>query len=266
MRTFFLNWQDPETRRWLPVAKLVSIDGHYIFGYTNGARFSPNFVPFGSMHDMTSLYVSDELFPIFANRVMNEKRPEYRRYSEWADLGTRADPLGLMARIGGVRATDALQVFPVPERSPDGKYRTVFFLHGISHLPPASVERISTLVAGDSLFPMLDVHNQFDPNAVCLRTEDPVMLMGYCPRYIAPDFKVLASDLSTVMKVTVKKINHDAPAQFRLLCEAICTWPKEFVPCASDEYALINPLPTSEVLGLINSSKPFERSLGRSYG
>ncbi|KQZ95741.1 hypothetical protein ASD74_13185 [Rhizobium sp. Root564] len=265
MREFFMNWQDPETRRWLPVAKLISVDGYYIFGYTEGARVSENFKPFGSMNDLSSLYVSDELFPIFANRVMNEKRPEYRRYMDWADLGLSSDPLSLMARVGGVRATDQLQVFPVPERTLEGKYRTVFFLHGISHMPPESVARIAGLTKGDNLFPMLDVQNPFDHNAVCLRTADPAMILGYCPRYIAPDLRVLAEDQSAFVSVTVKKVNLDAPAQFRLLCEAVCTWPEHFVPCSSNEHILINPLSIDKVLDSLNSSMVFDRTLGKTY-
>jgi hypothetical protein len=244
------------------VAKLVNVDNHYLFGYTHGAQVSENFTPFGSMHDLSSLYVSDELFPIFANRAMNEKRPEFSRYSRWAGLDEKSDPLGLMARIGGIRATDALQVSPVPERSEDGKYRTVFFMHGISHLPQLSIERVGQLNPGEILYPMLDVQNPYDKNAVCMRTTDPAVIVGYCPRYIAPDLKFLSEYPSPKMSVTVSKVNIDAPAQFRLLCEAICSWPDEFVPCSTVEHKLISPISVEEALNMISASKPFQRRVG----
>ncbi|MBE1506398.1 HIRAN domain-containing protein [Rhizobium viscosum] len=262
MRAFFLTWQDPDTRRWLPVAKLVNIDNNYIFGYTEGARISDAFVPFEGMRDLSSLYVSADLFPIFANRVMNERRPEYSRYLEWAGLKKDTDPLGLMARIGGIRATDGFQVFPVPEKGTDGKFRSVFFSHGISHLPSMAAERVVSLKHGDSLYPMHDVLNPFDPNAVCLRTADPVVIVGYCPRYISPDVKVLSDNPSLEMTIAVKQVNHDAPAQFRLLCEAACSWPEQFVPCSSPEHELISALKVEEVLSALDSSKSFQRATG----
>lgn len=239
--TFYINWQDPDTRSWQPVAKLARYDGLFFFGYTKGSLKSENFLPFGNMVDLKAVYVSPQLFPIFANRVMNEKRPEYRRYAEWSGLEgeTQSDPLLLMARMGGARATDTLQVYPVPEKGPDGLYRTLFFSHGLGHLPEGSHVRVEHLSIGEKIFPMLDVQNPYDEHAVALRTGDPATLIGYCPRYLAADIVKLSRSTGAGLKVAIKKVNHDAPAQYRLLCEATASWPKHFSPCGGEDHETI---------------------------
>ncbi|UXS01079.1 HIRAN domain-containing protein [Agrobacterium tumefaciens] len=238
------------------MAKLIQADNLFVFGYTKGARLSENFLPFGSMHDLDSLYVSHELFPMFANRVMNEKRPEYQQYMRWADLSpSTSDPIGLMARIGGVRATDGLQVLPVPEPGADGNYKSVFFVHGISHLSLSSQQAVSTLKKGDQLYPLLDIHNPIDANAVCLRSGDPASLVGYCPRYLAPDMKSLADSVGANMKFSVRAVNQDAPAQFRLLCEVTCNWPEGFVPCDTEEHQLNRSIKINELIKLVDQSE-----------
>ena len=264
--TFFINWQDPISRRWYPVAKLMRASGYYIFAYTRGSEHSQNFLPFGNMTDLRSVYVSKELFPIFANRVMNERRPEFRRYSEWSgmDSSTNTDPLLLMARMGGGRATDTLQVYPVPEKSKDGMYRTVFFCHGIRHLSDDSQKRTLGLTSGERLFLMLDLQNPFDPGAVALRSSDPATMVGYCPRYLSRDMALLAEDVSNALQVTVKRVNLDAPVQFRLLCEAVSWWPKDFEPCADYAHETICKVKFSDIIQEVQKLPDNEQGLRRS--
>lgn len=49
MKTVYLSWQDPKNRQWFPVGKLTHEDGIYRFVYTEGAKRSLNFRPFGRM-------------------------------------------------------------------------------------------------------------------------------------------------------------------------------------------------------------------------
>lgn len=241
MREFFLNWQDPFDRRWLAVGKLMQIDELFLFAYTKGALTSEQFTPFGNMTDMHSVYVSNELFPIFANRVLSERRPEYSRYLEWSRISNDrlVDPLLLMSRMGGARATDTLQVYPVP--SPiDGNYVTAFFSHGVSHLPLHAQQELLSLATNDRLFPLRDIQNPFDPNAVCLRTSDPAFLVGYCPRYLAGDISKLAILALDSLIISVERVNMEAPNPFKLLCKATCEWPDGFRPCDDDEHRTVS--------------------------
>ena len=91
MRRLYLAWEDPEKRRWYPVGCL-STDGQvYRFAYTKGAEAAPGFVPFGRMTDLSEIYQSNELFPLFANRLMARSRPEYRDYLKWLNLQEKDD-------------------------------------------------------------------------------------------------------------------------------------------------------------------------------
>ncbi|MBO6901190.1 MAG: HIRAN domain-containing protein [Rhizobiaceae bacterium] len=247
--SFFVNWQDPDSRRWHPVAKLTRGHGWYTFAYTGGAERASTFQPFANMSDLGSIYISSELFPIFANRVMNERRPEYARYARWSGLeGKRlTDPLLLMARMGGSRATDTLQVHPVPAQR-RGQYRMVFFCHGISHLASNTQARAFSFEAGERLFAMLDVQNPFDHDAVALRSSDPAMMVGYCPRFLAKDIRQLASDPKNRLEIRVKQVNLDAPAQYRLLCEAVAYWPEGFLPCDDADHRTIRPFDHNEIV------------------
>lgn len=254
MTTFFLIWQDPVNRRWHPVGRLDRLRGRFLFAYTEGAKRSPRFVAFGNMSAIESIYVAEELFPIFANRVLSEKRPEYHTYARWSGFAASAssDPLLLMARMGGNRATDTLQVYPVPERTTDNYYHTVFFAHGISHLSASSQVRCSQMVPGERLYPMLDVQNPYDPDAVALRTSDPSDFVGYCPRHLAADFRDLMRDDPNALAVHVKQVNLDAPPQFRVLCEVRANWPRHFYPCSGQEYQTIVPYDPDKVLDRVD--------------
>jgi hypothetical protein len=237
MKVLYLAWQDPQSRQWLPVGKLTSEDGIYRFVYTKGAELSKSFIPFGSMRDLKAVYRSKELFPLFANRLISKKRPEYMDFLRWLDLREdEADPLVLLARTEGVRETDSLTVFPCPERSPEGKYIVHFFSHGLRYLPDEARIRIGRLQAGERLYLMPDPQNPYDGCAIVLRTDDPATIVGYCPRYISRDFLEILENDPDAVQVRVKRVNTDAPIQLRLLCTLDAKWPENFKPCASDYY------------------------------
>jgi hypothetical protein len=240
MTTLFLIWQDPETRRWHPVGRMDRRKNGYIFGYTSGALDSPRFVPFGNMVDMSSCYVSDEIFPLFGNRMMGTKRPEFSMYSRWSDLADSEDPLLLMARMGGTRATDTLQVYQPPERNENTPiYQTTFFCHGIGHMSGEAQMKIFDLSRGDRLLPLFDIQNHVDEHAVALRLHyDPPTIIGYCPRHLAIDLKALAAQ-SGYLEIQVRKVNRDAPPKYQLLCDVTSLWPSGFKPCDHNDYRTI---------------------------
>ena len=237
MKALFLAWQDPESRGWYPVGKLTFQDGAYRFVYTKGAKASSNFIPFGLMRDLEKEYFSKELFPLFSNRLLSKKRPEYNDFLRWADLENGdVDPLVVLARTEGIRGTDSLTVFACPEPDAQGVYKFEFFSHGLGYLPDESVKRINTLTIGERLFVMLDPQNPHDRFAIALRTNDPKTIVGYCPRYVSHDFlEVLGNNLDSV-RVSVARVNAEAPIQLRLLCRLTAEWPMNFRPCSSGHY------------------------------
>ena len=238
MTDLYVAWGDPKNRSWFPVGRL-SFDGEvYRFVYTKGALKSPYFLPFGRMEDLTTVYESRELFPLFANRLLSKKRPEYPDFLQWVDIPAgQDDPLTLLARTEGIRETDTLAVFPCPKRGGDNIYRVQFFSHGLRYLSAGALERIHNLRPGERLYLMPDPQNPHDGCAVALRTDDPIALIGFCPRYFARTFLFLLNQCDpNEVQVVVERMNHDAPIQLRLLCCLTAPWPEGFRPCAEDLY------------------------------
>ncbi len=242
MNTLFVSWQDPEKRRWYPVGRLTFDKPVYKFVYTVGAREAENFSPFFGMGDLEAVYESEQLFPIFSNRLLSNTRPEYARLINWLSLNTKdIDPFSILSLTGGVRKTDSIEIFPCPVPTPNANYEMSFFSRGLSHQPEGTRNRVNQLKPGDRLFLMKDVQSQYDALALALRTDDPVSIVGYCPRYLAPDLNDLMNKNGVdCVNVTVHKVNPDAPYQLRLLCKIISPWPQGFKACSGDLY---RPLP-----------------------
>ncbi len=239
MKALFVAWQDPNTRNWAPVGRLTHDHGQYKFVYTRGARdLGDRFQPFGAMTDLDSSYISETLFPLFANRVLPKSRPEYDTYLEWLGMSEAAyDVMEELSLTGGFRATDSLELFPCPEPTAQNQYVVYFFSRGIRHILPENRERANELEKGQRLYLMLDVQNEYDPHALVLRTGEPVTLVGYTPRYYSGEFSSVVKEVGQKnIKVTVERVNKDAPLQYRLLCRLESPWPANFTPCVKDQF------------------------------
>lgn len=238
MKKLYLAWQDPDNRQWFPVGCLTFDNNLYRFVYTQGAVKSSRFIPFGRMTNLKAVYESEELFPLFANRLLSKSRPEYKDYLKWLKLeDDNNNPLDMLALTEGLRGTDSLEVFQCPLKTKDNKYEVSFFIHGIRHLPDYSINRVNNLESGEKLFLMRDIQNPYHSLAIALRTNDPVTIIGYCPRYLTNDFNhILDRRGENCPEVTVAQVNTEAPSQLRLLCKFISIWPKSFQPCSSELY------------------------------
>ena len=232
------------TTRWSPVGRLQFIDSTYHFVYTRGACSTAGFKPFSGMESLDTIYRSNELFPVFVNRMLTKSRPEYDAFLRWSgfDAASPPDPIAILGVTEGIRRTDMIELFPLSIPDEHGRYVNRFFLHGLRYMPPETRERVTTLKPGDQLFPEFEKLNGADPNAVALKTKTDDVLLGYVPRYLAQDFrKVMQSCQSDRMRLTVYRVNPDAPLQQRLLCELDASWPDGFKPCSGEEF-----LPVSE--------------------
>ena len=239
-----------EQGRWSPVGQLEHTSNGYRFVYTKGAQTLAGFKPFPGMERLNQVYQSDELFPLFKNRLLTKSRPEYDAYLTWGgfDPGNPPDPIALLGVTEGLRQTDSLEVFPCPRPDSSGCYLTKFFLHGIRWTHPAARERILRLDPGESLGLLLDISNTNDPNAVAVRTCDigDRLLLGYVPRYLAKEVWELIKGCGTGnIELTVERVNQEAPMQHRLLCRMTACWPDGFRPCQSEEFQPIVSSPLS---------------------
>ncbi len=259
-RALFVAWQNPETRRFYPVGRLAQITGDvcddcFEFVYIAAAREAEQqgFLPFLSFPELEELYRGRELFPMFANRILPTSRPDFSEYLEQLGLPpATSSPVLILSRSGGRRATDTLELFPLPVLEPFVGYRTWFWAHAIRHLNGMAHQRIAQLRPGVPLFLMCDVRNPVDPSALALRTEDRT-IVGYMPGYLL-DYAHTLQQTCIICQVKVERVNPPpAPIQQRLLCRLESCWPTGFQPYATPRYqplaqgAALVPAPTEEL-------------------
>jgi len=197
------------------------------------------------MESFNEVYESEELFPLFANRLLSQSRPEYEAYLRWSgfDPSNPPDPIVVLGVTEGIRQTDAIEGFPCPTQDVDGCYLNKFFLHGIRWMGPATINRIDELQDNEPLKLMLDFQNDHDPHAVAVRSDAVRMQLGYVPRYLAADVYNLAQQCHPdFIKLYVHRVNRDAPLQNRVLCRMHACWPTGFEPCSGEDFA---PIPAS---------------------
>ena len=139
-KTLFLAWQDrANTRQWFPVGRLdANLDcSEFRFRYINGAKRAQEEVGFSPLLEFPELerdYRSSDLFPIFQNRIMTPRRPDFPEYLRSLDLAENADPIEILSANGGRRVTDSFEVFPELVKNEDGGFVCRFFLHGLRYI------------------------------------------------------------------------------------------------------------------------------------
>lgn len=218
-----MAWQSPTERSWFTVGRLCSQDGRFRFDYTHGAENARKvgFRSFSAFPDLYVSYESERLFPFFANRLPSRTRREYKDFLRWVSPHeVEEDPVALLARSGGTRMTDSLELFPQPSWN-NGWYHLHFFVHGLSHMPAAAASRAEQLQESEQLLIMKDVQNRHDTSALVLRTEErydqDFFFMGFVPRYLAQDVAPILE--RSTASASVSRINlPPAPIQFRILC------------------------------------------------
>lgn len=240
MKTLFLAWQDPNTRRWFPIGRLNYDGEEYQFVYVKGALEARNQCSFNGLYsfpDFNKVYKSPIIFPLFSNRIMRRSRPDYKNYIEGLNIAENKDePINILARTGGKKATDTLEVFPYPIKDENGLYEINFFARGLRYLPSPSVDRILKLQEDELLYLEPEPENVHDSNALILRTEDNYKV-GYCPRYLNSDFLLLIKENPNHVQVRVDRVNPaPTPLQQRLLCNLTAKWQSGFSPFSGNEY------------------------------
>jgi hypothetical protein len=87
---------------------------------------------------------------------------------------------------------------------------------------------------------MLDVQNEFDPNAIALRAQGGTIAVGYVPRFYARDLRLILEqpDLVKGAQFELVRNNADAPLQFRLLCRFTSAVPEGFKALDDSDHAM----------------------------
>lgn len=218
----YVAWRSLKNGSWHVVGQLTENSNNescsFTFRYTYGALSCDDFIPFSGMQDLYRTYNSRELFPLFTNRLLSSKRPEYPVFIQWLGLDDDAGIIDILGRSGGLRGTDQLQMFQRVEFRKDGSFEHIFFAHGLRHLSEGAQSRVSCLKNGEQLYLSLDCQNPTDEDAVIIRAENPAQIVGYCPRYLANDFSSFLKKDADSIKVFVESTSQDAPINYHLMC------------------------------------------------
>lgn len=232
-RCLYVSWRDPTSGSIHPVGLLVrrhDADGdHYSFAYLKLAESLAGFSPLPGLPDLHARYDSRHLFPTFANRVMPRSRPDFDLLASRVDLSGEADPFEVLARAGGRRATDRIEVFAGPQRSSTGESTCLFFARGMRHIEGAA-DAVSDLNVGDELLLVDDRTNAHNSRAVLLHAQDrrPV---GYAPDYLVEHIHELRQLNGQDPQVIVEHVNDQRSApHLRLLCRLSAAWPAGYQP------------------------------------
>jgi len=209
---------------------VLGFDGkQYSFRYLEVAGTDPEFRPLLGFRDLEGLYTSDDLFPLFQERVLDPSRPDFERVIERLDLDpSRATPWEQLVRLGGASEGDTLQVTPFPFDTSAG-WQCLALLAGIRYLAKKKVktrhgvaeqftaegleEHLQSLREGQRLEIEPEIGNTYNQDALLAVTADGIPV-GYVPDWLA---RVMAPRLreGTPIHAVVERLN-DAGAGWHL--------------------------------------------------
>jgi hypothetical protein len=223
-----VSWRHPENRLIQPVG-FLSYDGDvYRFTYIRNALRIRGFQPLLGFRDLQREYRSAELFPLFAQRAMDPRRPDFRRYVERLGLEGEPGPWEQISRSQGRRQGDTLQLLPEPALAGDA-LTCLFLVHGIRHAheEPRILDGEMVSVTRDQVNTVLEELRPGDELALARETGNginPLALMvtaaavpiGWMPDLLVDDVQRLMRQAE--VSVTVEHVNGpEAPWHMRVL-------------------------------------------------
>lgn len=235
----YVTWRHPDGRIH-PVGLLTRsvLNGSesYRFVYLKASESIKGFKYLPGLPDRYSVYRSEKLFPVFRNRQMPRRRPDYPRYVNSLGLDTESHPFEVMARNEGRKLTDRVEVFAPPIRTADAELTTLFFARGIRHLTGAA-EAVTAVQPGDLLTLVDNPDNPRNPLAILLAIPEgkPV---GWVPNYLVDTVHELRNRTGEeALSITAEHVNpSDVAPSMRLICRLTAPWPEGYAPLSGSEF------------------------------
>lgn len=179
-------WREPTLQARHPIGHLARARGEVRFWYEQdlsvaflkGFRLLPEFPE----HRIeASPYVERYLFALFAERIPSPARPDARAMLAGSGVERVDDPFEVLARSGGIRATDRIEL--AEYRSDDDELATplefrVASRRHLDHAAPLSIGDEDTLVREPT--------NDYDARAIII--DRAGRRAGYVPRPYVPMF------------------------------------------------------------------------------
>jgi len=197
VRTLFIAWQNPESRRIFPVARLtLERSGEYELRYIGAVRTAQQhgFSGLPGFEQIDARYVSAELPAIFRERPAPRRRvpsePMGQPLSELPRELLDATPVTLFARRRRGDAPERLEAFAPPLRAPDGRRWGVFEARGVGRVQE-SLEVLAALAPEERLLVRAEPDNPYNPHALLIVRQDGAPL-GYVPDYLANELAAVS--------------------------------------------------------------------------
>ncbi len=234
----FVAWREPQCGATFPIARLVRREAgpRYEFTYVHGVADAHRhgFFPFRELSDVQRLYLFDHLPPLFTNRVMSSRRPDFAEHVARLDLHGVPSPELLLVRSEARKVTDKLEVTAPPEF--DAKTRTWIyhcFARGIWHIDGAD-DLICAVQPGDRLRIEGD---QLNASAIRLRiVRADGAALGFVPQILTEDLDLLR-ERGANLEARAMRVNlQPAPVSHRLLVVIRAAHPSGFAPMATNRF------------------------------
>ena len=236
-RRLYATWRNPDglIRPVGVLTRRATTNGEsYRFVYLKAAETFSGFHRLPGLPDLHRVYESERLFPVFRNRLMPRRRPDYGDFVQRLALDAETDPFEVLIRSEGWRATDRIEVFAHPERTPDGVLTTLFFVRGVRHRDGAA-EAVDSVRAGDVLELEDEPDNPVNPRAILVSTRTGHRV-GWVPDCLLDTIHELAQ-LGAAIEVTAEHVNPaTSPPHMRLLCRLRAPWPDGYEPLTGPDY------------------------------
>ncbi|MCY3585817.1 MAG: hypothetical protein F4117_03645 [Acidimicrobiales bacterium] len=236
-RRLYAAWRNPDGLI-RPVGRLTlreSYEGQkYSFVYLKAAEQFEGFTGLPGLPDLHEVYESEELFPVFRNRLMPRRRPDYEDFVQRLNLDVETDPFEVLIRSEGLKETDRVEVFAHPVRNDADELTMLFFLRGVRHLEGA-LEAVADVRRGDLLQLADEPTNPVNSRAIviCSRTGRGI---GWLPDCLVDTVHELR-DLEALITVTAEHVNPEsAPLHMRVLCRLRAPWPEGYEPLTGPDY------------------------------
>jgi hypothetical protein len=215
---------------WVPVKKMIwntdtdKVNQCYRTGCVTGIRqaIATNrlWQNYFGLSPIDRVDITNNIHPAYACRMPLVRPQEMSLHLP--NLGISADlldPITYVARSGGYRQTDSLDVFPELEPNSDGCYQFFFGLQELNLSDDNSVRQGDLLITNGR-------------DAIHQKTG---RVIGFVPGYI----HALMTDQSPNIRLQIERVNDSFYTSQRLLCSATC---KGFIPFGSELYLPIGDL------------------------
>lgn len=173
------------SRSYERLGVLTNLDHGWVFRYFQQVADDHSVSRLPGLPDAGRTSVSEYLFPVFSERVLSPRRPDRARILESMGLPTTAGPFEILARNGGRRQGDTIELIPLPIVDSRDEAHLQFLVHGMRYRTPEEQAAVDALSIGDDLLIGPDDANLHDSHAQFVMTLEGVVV-GWVPAPLAP--------------------------------------------------------------------------------